>query len=134
MIQARYLKTFWFWSQHVLPLVYDDSLSYYEVLSKCVDYTNALIKNDNDIIKTLEEYGLAIDELEKSLDELKNGEYNQIIEDYIAKVIKMVFFGLTDSGYFVANIPDSWDEITFNTTGYDVFDTDVDYGHLTLSY
>ena len=134
MLKPRYLKTFRFWSQHVLPLVYDDSLSYYEVLCKCVDYTNELIKNDNQIIEKLEYYDLLIAEVKQTLYELTNGGYNQIIEDYIAEVIKMVFFGLTDSGYFIAYIPDGWDEITFNTTGYDIFDTGVDYGHLTLSY
>lgn len=40
------LKHFWFWCQKVLPLVYDDSLSYYEVLCKCVKYINELIDQD----------------------------------------------------------------------------------------
>lgn len=42
-----------FWMQKVLPLVYDESLSYYEVVDKLVHkineigcYTNKLIKND----------------------------------------------------------------------------------------
>lgn len=34
------LRPFRFWCQKVLPLVYDDSLSYYEVLCKVVDYLN----------------------------------------------------------------------------------------------
>lgn len=33
-----------FWSNKVLPLVYDDSLSYYEVLSKVVAKLNEVIK------------------------------------------------------------------------------------------
>lgn len=33
-----------FWSQKVLPLVYDDSLSYYEVLCKVTDKLNEVIK------------------------------------------------------------------------------------------
>ena len=36
---------FKFWAQKVLPLVYDDSLSYYEVLCKVVDYLNTTITN-----------------------------------------------------------------------------------------
>ena len=32
------LSNFRFWCQKVLPLVYDDSLSYYEVLCKIVKY------------------------------------------------------------------------------------------------
>ena len=52
----------------------------------------------------------------------------------IGELIKMVFFGITMDGYFVAYIPDSWDEITFGTTGLDDFPVGVEYGHLTLSY
>lgn len=40
------LPTFKFWCYKVLPLVYDDSLSYYEVLCKVVDYINKLISQD----------------------------------------------------------------------------------------
>ncbi len=36
---------FRFWCQTVLPLVYDDSLSYYELLNKVVNYLNNLIKD-----------------------------------------------------------------------------------------
>ena len=54
--------------------------------------------------------------------------------ELIGEMIKTVFFGITDSGYFVAYIPDSWDEIQFGTTGLDDFPAGVDYGHLTLSY
>lgn len=37
------------WVQRILPLVYDDSLSYYEVLTKVVEKTNILINNNNNI-------------------------------------------------------------------------------------
>lgn len=36
---------FRFWCQKVLPLVYDDSLSYYELLNKVVDYLNNTISD-----------------------------------------------------------------------------------------
>ena len=52
----------------------------------------------------------------------------------VGELVKMVFFGITDDGYFVAYIPESWDDIIFGTTGYDDFPAGVDYGHLTLSY
>ena len=55
--------------------------------------------------------------------------------DIIGEMVKMVFFGLTDSGYFTAYIPESWRDITFNTTEWDI---DIpcmqEYGHLVLSY
>lgn len=51
----------------------------------------------------------------------------------LAEAVATVWFGLTDDGYFVAYIPDSWREIIFNTTGYDINMPDYDYGHLVLS-
>lgn len=50
---------------------------------------------------------------------------NNIIND----TIKQVWFGLTDTGYFVAYIPESWSDITFDTI--DDYD-DPNYGHLVL--
>lgn len=39
------LTPFRFWCQKVLPLVYDDSLSYYELLCKVIDYLNKTMEN-----------------------------------------------------------------------------------------
>lgn len=39
------LRPFRLWCQKVLPLVYDDSLSYYEVLCKVVDYLNKAMED-----------------------------------------------------------------------------------------
>ena len=51
------------------------------------------------------------------------------IVELIGDSIKLVWFGLTDDGYFVAYIPESWDEITFDT----VMDYASEYyGHLVL--
>lgn len=55
----------------------------------------------------------------------------------VGSTIANVFFGLTDDGYFVAYIPDSWDDIVFNTSDYDIIlsaHPEVGYGHLILSY
>lgn len=43
------IRKFKFWCQKVLPLVYDDSLSYYEVLCKIVQYLNKVIEDVNSI-------------------------------------------------------------------------------------
>ena len=37
------ISPFKFWCQKVLPLVYDDSLSYYELLCKVVNFFNEVI-------------------------------------------------------------------------------------------
>lgn len=55
--------------------------------------------------------------------------------DIVGDMAKMVFFGLTDSGYFVAYIPESWDDIDFKTTGWDIMlAIQPEYGHLILEY
>lgn len=96
----------------------------------------------HDNIDAIPEIQQEITDLDRQVKELQqlwsddsaNGIMNKIIE-VIGEVIKQVFFGLTESGYFVAYIPDSWNDITFNTTLYDYDDpTNVGYGHLVLSY
>ena len=51
------LSKFRFWCQKVLPLVYDDAISYYEVLCKVVDYLNTVIDNVNTDTDNVEELG-----------------------------------------------------------------------------
>lgn len=53
--------------------------------------------------------------------------------ELVGELVKMVFFGITEDGYFVAYIPESWEDIIFGTTGLDDFPSGIDYGHLTLS-
>ena len=52
--------SFRFWCQKVLPAVYDDSLSYYELLCKVVNYLNDVIQNvdnmNDDITSMFEAY------------------------------------------------------------------------------
>lgn len=126
------LKHFRFWCQSVLPLVYDDSLSYYEVLCKVVDYINHLIDTDNQIITDLDAVKQELEIIQKWIDDFDPEYVEKLIGEHI---MTGVFFGLTMDGYFVAYIPESWDDITFGTTQYDTFITGfTEYGHLTLSY
>lgn len=54
---------------------------------------------------------------------------NENMERIISMSIKQLYFGLTLDGYFVAYIPDSWDEIIFDTGA--VYGTN-EYGRLIL--
>lgn len=126
---------FRFWCYNVLPLVYDDSLSYYEILCKMVSYINNLIETDklqND----------EIDKLKKELQCVQNWINNfdtsyaeSIIAQYLAT---MIFVTISDEGYIIYTIPKNWESITFNTTGLDIGNNigvgNYDYGHLVLSY
>lgn len=129
------LRHFRFWCQKVLPLVYDNSLSYYEVLCKVVKYINDLIDSDKEIINDIDALKAEMDEVLAFMAKYRE-EAEKIIKEEIEKYIAtMVFFGITDDGYFVAYIPESWKNITFNTTGLDInLDLQPEYGHLVLSY
>ena len=54
--------------------------------------------------------------------------------ELVGQMVKNVFFEINDNGYFVANVPESWSDITFNTSGLDIEIEGLDYGHLILSY
>ena len=127
-----YMRPFRFWCQKVLPLVYDDSLSYYELLCKVVDYINKLIEQDKEFDKDIEKLQEAVRVLQNFVDNFDTSYAEKIIRETIAT---MIFVEISDSGYIVYNIPESWEDITFNTTGLDItLDLQPEYGHLVLSY
>lgn len=82
-------KAFRFWCQKVLPLVYDDSLSYYEVLSKVVHGLNLQADVINEIEDILEGSGIDIDEaVDKVIDKLEDeGILETEVENAIAQAI-----------------------------------------------
>lgn len=139
-----------YWCQKVLPLVYDDSLSYYEVLGKIVSYTNKLIESVAGIENLVDAYGGSIEEMKKDIAQLeyelnavRNGTYlslyldsivnalDSVIIKLVANIVKHITFGLSNDGHFVAYIPDTWDFIVFDT----VIDTNSElYGHLIMKW
>lgn len=139
-----------YWCQMVLPLVYDDSLSYYELLCKVKDYINKLIKSDKDIMEAVNANSNDIKQLqddvellEKEFAKIKNGEYINLyitalqywidnnLQELVGSIVKYVFFTIDDNGYFNANIPPSWQFIKFST---DYDPTSENYLHLILEY
>lgn len=126
---------FRFWCYKVLPLVYDDSLSYYEILCKVVDYINNLIETDKVQNADIEKLKKELKEVQKWIDNFDTSYAESIIAQYLAT---MIFVTISDSGYIIYNIPKHWESITFNTTGLDIENNigvgNYDYGHLVLSY
>nr|DAD74219.1 MAG TPA: MAD PROTEIN/MAX PROTEIN/DNA factor, DNA, bHLHZ, TRANSCRIPTION-DNA.0A [Podoviridae sp. ctx9R1] len=126
---------FRFWCYKVLPLVYDDSLSYYEILCKVVDYINNLIETDkvqNDEIAKLKQ---EVQTVQNWINNFDTSYAESIIAQYLAT---MIFVTISDEGYIIYTIPKNWESINFNTTGLDIENNigvgDYDYGHLVLSY
>lgn len=73
-----------FYCHKILPLVYDDSLSYYEVLCKVQQKLNELIENNNELIKQWELYK---NEIDKAFGEYKKqlqAQINEMKEDISA--------------------------------------------------
>lgn len=112
-----------------------------------------LLKKMKDLLARMEsmdewraEYEEAYEDYKKMVEDIENGTFPASIVgafnkwmsenalDLVGAMVKNVFFALTDDGYFVAFIPENWDDIIFGTTGLDDFPAGIDYGHLTLSY
>ena len=125
------LSTFKFWCYKVLPLVYDDSLSYYEVLCKVVNYINKLIEQDKIFGDELTKLREDLATVQKWIETDNTAYIKNIVEKYIAG---MIYVDISDSGYIIYHIPESWNDIKFYTTGLDItVPTENEYGHLVLS-
>ena len=125
------LSNFRFWCQKVLPLVYDDSLSYYEILCRIVKYINDIIGNEKEMTDEFLELKKEVEKVQEILDNFDTAVIERIVREYLAT---MIFVEISDAGYFIYYIPDSWDNIQFETSGLDVELPDVEYGRLILSY
>lgn len=112
-----------------------------------LDYLLKVADKARETLKDLGDYAERVVELESAVDAIRSGDYTpemvERIKDIVQRdiiglvgeMIKFVFFGLTDDGYFVAYIPEPWDSIIFNTSNYDIFLSDVpELGRLILSY
>lgn len=128
-----------FWCYKVLPLVYDDSLSYYELLCKVVSKLNELIENYASYNDVVAEIQTAIDKLQQQIDSFDTTYIEKLIND---KLANMIYVGISDAGYFIYYMPESWNDITFNTTGLDISNDELannghianyEYGRLVLS-
>lgn len=129
MCKTRYFKM---WCYKVLPLVYDESLSYYEILCKVVNYINNLIDQDKIIGNELNDLKKELDAVNKWIDDFDTSYIEKIVTQYLST---MIFVEISNSGYIIYNIPENWESITFNTTGLDItLDLQPEYGHLVLSY
>lgn len=80
--------SFRFWCQKVLPLVYDDSLSYYELLCKVVNYLNNVIQNVDNLNTSVDNTNTAFNNLQNYVNTTKDtlvevyGNLEQYVNDY----------------------------------------------------
>ena len=128
--------------QKVLPAVYDDSLSYYEILAKVQQKCNELIDANNYLQEWQATQDEVIQELSQAVEDFINGGYKQDfdefaqawlrenVEEALALGSHMVFFCLDDDGYFKAVIPQKWAFVFGTIVDYD----DPNFGSLTITY
>lgn len=96
-------KPFRFWCHKILPLVYDDSLTYYELLCKVVAYLNHMLEDVQTLAGDVDELQSMFVELKKYIDEYFD---NLDVQDEINnKLDEMVEDGTLDRllGAYVKN-------------------------------
>lgn len=139
-----------FWCQKVIPLVYDESLSYYEVLCKTIDYLNRMLADQQKMAEILQQHDTDISELQKQveflteeIEKVKNGDYVSLyldslinwidnnIQELVGRIVTYVTFGLTDDGRFAAYIPEPWKFMQMDTI---IDPANPMYGHLVINW
>lgn len=77
------LKPFRYWCAKVLPMVYDNSLSYYELLGKVIEYLNVTME-DVDLLNNYFDGIEVQEEIDNALDRMaEDGTLSQIIKPYV---------------------------------------------------
>ena len=124
-------------------------------------YTDPNLYNDDWLLKKMKEllewmhntdewkneYEEAYNDFKEMVEQIENGTFPDSIKNafykwmrenaisLVGEMVKNVFFEISPDGYFIAWIPDGWDDIVFNTTGLDItLPLMPDFGHLVLSY
>lgn len=115
-----------------------------------LDWVLETVKNLFNAVSTIDGWidvhQIEYEQLKELYDDIIAGEFPDSIKqafadwmnanalNLVGELVKMVIFNITDDGYFVAYIPESWSDITFGTTGLDLTLPGYDYGRLVLSY
>lgn len=77
------ISSFRFWCQKVLPAVYDDSLSYYELLCKVVTKLNEVINSQNSTNDHVTELAQQFEQLKNDLQDTIESEAEKVVDNYV---------------------------------------------------
>ena len=82
---AEFIKNrpFRFWCQKVLPLAYDDSLSYYELLCKVVCKLNELAENQNNLSDEIKQVAADLDDFKNQVPGMIEAKVQEWLDNYI---------------------------------------------------
>ena len=91
-----------------------------ELSNKIWEYDKILYEKLKEVEDTLQEYADILDGKINDFDQIiltKTEKWlDENMEDILTQAVKLVWFGLTDDGYFMAVIPPNWSDVQFDTT------------------
>ncbi len=90
-----------------------------ELAQKIWEYDQILAKKLKEVEETMQRYADILDGKIEDFDEIilsKTQKWlDENMEDILTQAVQLVWFGLTDDGYFMAVIPENWSDVTFDT-------------------
>ena len=107
------------------PSYYDDLARKQKLIKelslKIWEYDQILASKLKEVEDTLQEYADILDGKIEDFDEIILDKTEKWLSENMAEImsdaVKMAWFGLSDDGYFIAVIPDSWaDDVRFSTS------------------
>lgn len=142
---ARYIPGFWGFTEFTtsIPKIYWDVksqeqriLGICKLIDKLVCYADMLGDEENESRAMILELQAQFQKfMESGFDDYYAEQIEKWVNDNLEilykDLVKQVFFGLNEQGHFVAYIPESWDDIIFDTGAVYGIDT---YGRLILRW
>lgn len=106
------------------PSYYDDLARKSELLktlsNRIWEYDKVLYEKLKEVEDTLKKYADILDGKIEDFDNIildKTKQWlDENMEDILTQAVQIVWFGLTDDGYFMAVIPPNWKDVQFDTT------------------
>ena len=91
-----------------------------ELAHKIWEYDQILYAKLKEVEETLKKYADILDGKINDFDRIiltKTEKWlDENMEDILTQAVQLVWFGLTDDGYFMAVIPENWSDVQFDTT------------------
>lgn len=109
--QVQLKGPFHFWAQKVLPTVYDDSLSYYELLTKVVNYLNQNVDDINTLNTNVENIYNSYLQLQSYVNTYFDQNFPQLVADTLDEMAEDGTLTELISAYIDPYFEDKSDEI-----------------------
>lgn len=91
-----------------------------ELSKKVWEYDKILYAKLKEVEETMQQYADILDGKIEDFDQIiisKTEKWlDENMEGILTKAVQLVWFGLSDDGYFMAVIPEGWSDVQFDTT------------------